>query len=182
MAEVTKLKVVGQPKVEEQPPSVPLAEAAPIPFLMTRQSRGSYYLLPQLLDRIGEFEEAAGDRRRAAVLPGLYEHSLCSEDPWMACGVFVLGGRITAHGLTSIEKILGEPYLYIAQLSKDHGTAWDINQLITMCVAWGRSLGIERILAYPAGKAQARLFKRFGMKSIADTMAMDLRSAPFSGG
>jgi hypothetical protein len=179
---VEDLKVVGQVTEEGQPPTVSSPESVPTAFLMDRQSRGSYYLMPQLLDRIAAFEEEAGDRRRAAVLPALFEQSFCSDTPWMACGVFVLGGRITGHALASIEKILNEPYLYVAQLGKDRGSAGDVGELISMGVAWGRSIGIERLLAYPAGEAQARLFRRYGFQPIASTMAMDLRSAPFSGG
>jgi hypothetical protein len=178
---MTELRVVGEPSMEEQPPSVSPEEVSPTPFLVDRQSRGSYYLLPQLLDRISEFETELGDARRAAKLPVLFEASFCSQEPWMVCSVFVQGGLIVAHALASIERILGEPYLYVAQLARDQGTTGDINQLISMGAAWGRSLGIERILAYPAGEGQARLFKRFGLKPIPNTMAMDLRSAPFGG-
>lgn len=177
---MTDLKVVGQGEDEMQPPSVSENLSVPTPFLMDRGSRGAYYLLPQLLERIAQFEsQISGNQQRAAKVPALFEQSFCSDSPFMVCSVFVLGGRITTHALASIESVLGEPYLYVVQLAKDKGADGDINQLIAMGAAWGKTLGIQRILAYPAGEGQARLFARYGLKPIPDTMAMDLRAAPF---
>lgn len=175
-----KLKLVGQPQSpEEQPPSVPSSEAAPIFHMMDRTSRGSYFLMPQLLERIGEFEERGGTRGRAARLPELFEKSFCSDAPWMVCAVYVLGGRIVAHALGSLEHVLGEPYLYVAQLEADKDCDFDIGPILAAAVAWGRQVGVIKMLAYPAGEGQQRLFRRYGMKPVASTMALDLTAAPY---
>lgn len=175
------LRAVPPPELE-QLPSVPVEEevSAPVPHLMAREYRASYMLLPQVLDRIAKFEEYIGNVHRAESLALKFEKEFCSDDPRMGCGVFVgAGGEITAHGLASIETVLGEPYLYVAQLWKTPGSGGDLLDLVKMAIVWGQARGIERVLAYPAGKAQGRLFRRYGFKEIAATMALDLRSALF---
>lgn len=176
------LRAVPPPDLEQLPSAPEKEEAsAPVPHLMLREYRASYLLLPQVMERIAKFEEYIGNLHRAEGLALKFEKEFCSDDPQMVCSVLVgNGGMITAHALASVETVLGEPYLYVAQFWKTPGSEGDLMDLIRMGVVWGQARGVERVLAYPAGKPHQRLFRRYGFKEIAETMALDLRSVLFS--
>lgn len=154
------------------------------PVLVDRRAKASYYLVPQLLDRIRKFENEYGDPSRTQDLCDLFELSFRSDEPFLPAAVLCdEEGRIHGHVLASIEFLLRKAYLYIVQIERDKGSEKvPVEQLIQMAVAFGQAHGVERILAYPAGKLQERLFIRYGLKPVARTLTLDLRAHPFAGG
>lgn len=153
------------------------------PILVDRRAKASYYLVPQLLDRIRKFENEYGDPSRTQDLCDLFELSFRSDEPFMPAAVLCdPQGLVHGHVLASIEYLLRKSYLYIVQIERDKGAERvPFEQLIQMAVVFGQAYGIERILAFPAGKLQERIFIRYGLKPIARTLTLDLRAHPFGG-
>lgn len=151
--------------------------------IMDRSSKGTYLLVPQLLEGIRHFELKYGDATRAQTLVDGFESSYCSDQPFMPAAVVVdPDGRIVGHGLASIEYVLGTKYLYVAQIHKQKDTPREMMlQLMQAAIGWAQAHGIERLLAYPGNETLEALFIDYGMQPIARTLSLDLRATPFGG-
>jgi hypothetical protein len=154
------------------------------PVLVDRKFKAAYLLIPQLLERIRKFEDTYGDPTRTQTICDRFELSFRADEPFMPAAALVDSeGRVHGHVLASIEYLLGKPYLYIVQLERDKtAAAVPVETLIQMAVAFSQAYGIERLLAYPAGELQERIFIRYGLKPVARTLTLDLRAHPFGGG
>jgi hypothetical protein len=141
-------------------------------YPVRRRLKGSYIVLPELLQRIEAFDGNGWCRKLAERV----EKSFCADDNLMlAIAVMSDEGKMIGHVVAGLELMLGQATVLVYQFAKDKGAdpePLETNQeLQRMIEGWAVSLasakGIEinHVTIMCKDEKRERLFQKFGYES-----------------
>lgn len=137
-----------------------------------RRLKGSFILLPEILQRISLFD----DNGWCGQLADRVEKSFCADDDLMlAVAVMNKEGKIIGHVVAGLELVLGQATVLVYQFAKDKGQdpePLETNrELQSLLEGWAISLGstknleINHVTMMCKDEKRERLFQRFGYES-----------------
>lgn len=125
----------------------------------------SWWIMPELRDRIRTFQQEHGVDLDPDVLVDAFDYHFSLNQPGMVAIVAILGDHIVGHVLISFENADDGKVVKIRQLQVDAGFPEGLMEPgYALIVDWAKTRYAKKLFAEVKSESRARLFERLGLK------------------